>query len=434
MHVFWEVFFVLLLIIANGLFAMAELAIVRARKNRLKAMANKGDKGAAEAIKTAAHPSDFLSAVQIGITLIGIFTGAFSGATLAAYLAAFFKNIPLLIRVADMLALFLVVTLVTYLSLIIGELVPKKIAIQRPEYIAALVARPMAVFVFFFKPFVKLLSFSSHAVFQLLGLKEKEETPITEEEFKLVLDDGAQAGVMEEAERDMINNILESNDLRISSLMLPRNMVVWLDSEDTAEENLKIAAHNDFSAFPLAAGDLDNIVGVVHSQDIVRELTEKSSVDFAAISRKAAFIPENLSVFKALDIFNRENTGIALVVDEFGGMAGLVKTRDIIRFLTGELANTPRDGDPQIVEYGSNSWLLDGMLRISEFKDLLDIEALPDEEKFRFNTLAGFIIAYFGHIPKIGEGKDWNGYRLEVVDMDRMRVDRVLLSKLEEDD
>ena len=425
-----EIIFIILLILANGCFAMTEIAIIGSKPARLETMAKKGSKGAQIAIEIARDPSDFLSAIQIGITLIGILTGAFSGATMATYLTPILKELSVPDKWAPTAAFTIVVSLVTYLSLIVGELVPKKIAINNPENIASFVARPIQLFVYIFKPFVKLLSASSAFMFNLLGLKENDKDQITEEELLLALDDGAKSGVVEESEIDMMKNIIESGDMRVGSLMVPRGMVVWLDSKNSVEKNLKVIESTSFDCYPLANGDLDEIEGFIYSSDLANFLSNTEPVDFFKIRKKPFFIPENMSVLRALLTLGKDNIRNALIIDEFGGIAGMVDSNDLMRALIGDLENLSRStGAPQIIQRGENSWLIDGMLHISEFKDLLELEELPGEDKYRYNTLAGFIIALLGHIPVIGEKIDWDDYHMEIVDMDNKRIDMVMVSK-----
>lgn len=428
--IYGEFFLIILLIIANGCFSMTEIAVISSRTSRLKTKAKSGSTGAKIILEISKDPSDFLSAIQIGITLIGILTGAFGGMTFSKYLAPFFKQFVLTQKFADSLALFIVVSIITYLSLVIGELVPKKIAINNPERIAIFAARPVKIFLFLFKPFVKLLSFSSAFIFGLLGMSKTDNDIITEEELLLTLDVGAKSGVVENAEIDIMKNILESNDMCIGSIMIPRNMVVWLNSSNSLQKNLKIIESTQYDCYPLAEDDLDNMQGFVFTNDLVTFLNTKQPVDFFSIRKKPFSIPENMSVLKALLTFSKENCKVALVVDEFGSIAGIIEAQDIVRCLTGDMEKLRRsEGIPQIISRGENSWLMDGMLPISEFKDFLDVDELPDEEKYRYNTLAGFIIALLGHIPAIGEKTTWNGYTFEIVDMDNKRIDMVMLTK-----
>lgn len=425
-----EILVIILLIVANGCFSMTEIALISSRSSRLESMAKKGSKGAQIVLNISKDPSDFLSAIQIGITLIGILTGAFSGITFAKYLAPLFVQLGLAQKMANNISLFLVVSIITYLSLVIGELVPKKIAINNPEKIAIFAARPIAVFLFIFKPFVKFLSFSSAFLFDLLGIEKNDSSMITEEELLLALDDGAKSGVVEETELDIMKNILETNDMRVGSIMIPRNMVIWLNTNNSLEKNLKIIESAQFDCYPLADDDLDNLKGFIFTSELASFLNKKQPVDFLSICRRPFSLPENMSVLRALLTMSEENCKIALVIDEFGGIAGIIEARDIIRCLTGDLEKLSRStGTPQIIQRSEYSWLVDGMLHISELKDFFAVDELPDEDKYRYNTLAGFIIALLGHIPEIGEQIEWNGYIMEIVDMDNKRIDMVMITQ-----
>jgi putative hemolysin len=425
-----ELAIISLLIVANGIFALTEMAIVSSRKSRLENMADEGDRGAKKALEIAEDPTDLLSAVQIGITLIGILTGAFGGATLSRHLAEPMKAIPWLARYADALSLTVIVSLITYFSLIIGELVPKRIALNNPEPIAAVVARPISAFVRINRPLVRLLSFSTKVILSVLRAKPPNEPPVTEEEVKVLIGQGAQHGVFEEAEREMVENIFVLSDMRVSSLMTPRTQIEWLDLEDTTQYNLQLMTEAKYSAFPVARGSLDDIVGILYAKDLLAAQMRGEAVELEAATRQAVFVPRNMPALKVLDMFKREGTHIAFVVDEFGGISGLVSLHDIVEHIMGEIPTPDEPADPEIVQREDGSWLLDGLLPIEEFKDLFDLDHLPGEERDAFHTLAGFAISQFGYIPAVSEHLEWNGFRMEVIDMDRSRIDKLLVTKL----
>lgn len=425
-----ELTIILLLIAANGIFAMTEMAIVSSRKSRLESMADDGDNGAKKALQLAQDPTDLLSAVQIGITLIGILTGAFGGVTLSAHLAAPMKEISWLARYADALSLAIVVSLITYLSLIIGELVPKRIALNSPESIAAFVSRPISTFVKLNRPLVRLLSISTRFVLTVLRIKPSDEVPVTEEEVKVMIGQGAQHGVFEESEREMVENIFVLSDMRVSALMTPRTQIEWLDLEDTAQDNLKVMTEAKHSVFPVGRGSLDDIIGIAYAKDLLASYMAGQNVDLEASSRQPLYVPRNMPALKVLDKFKNEGTHVALVVDEFGGMSGLVTLHDIVEHITGEIPTPHEPADPDIVRREDGSWLLDGMLPVDEFKEFLGLENLPGEEKDHYHTLAGFIISHLGFIPSASEYFEWNDYRFEIMDMDRTRIDKVLVTKI----
>lgn len=426
----FQISIILLLIIANGVFAMTEMAIVSSRKARLEHLAEDGNKSAKKALKLAEDPTDLLSAVQIGITLIGIFTGAFGGATLSVHLAAPIKTIPWLARYADALSLAIVVSLITYLSLIIGELVPKRLALNNPEPIALLVARPMAAFVRLNKPLVRLLSMSTKFVFTVLGAKPSDEPPVTEEEVKVLIGRGAQYGVFEQTEREMVEKIFILSDMRVNSLMTPRTQVEWLDLEDTTQYNLGLMIDAKYSAFPVGRGSLDDIVGIVYTKDMLAMHMSGISIDLEALAREPLYVPGTLAALKVLEMFKEEGARVALVVDEFGGIDGLVTLHDVVEHIMGELRTPHEEPDPDIVEREDGTWLLDGLLPIEQFKELFGLDDLPGEDRELFHTLAGFVLSRLGHIPVTAENFEWNGLRFEIIDMDRSRIDKILVSRI----
>ncbi|MDR7867507.1 MAG: hemolysin family protein [Sporomusaceae bacterium] len=425
-----EIGIIFLLIVANGFFALAEMAIVSSRASRLEHMASQGDRGAARALKLAQEPTDMLSAVQVGITLIGIMTGAFGGATLSGHLAVWLKEVPALARFADPVSLVLVVAVITYVSLVVGELVPKRIALNNPEPIAVLVARPIGVFVFINRPLVRLLSFSTRMVLALLRAKPPDEPPVTEEEVKVMIGQGAQHGVFEESEREMVENIFQLSDMRAGALMTPRVQIEWLDLEDSAHQNLNIIADGRHSCFPVARGSLDEIVGVVFTKDLLADHVAGKELDLEQSAREPIYVPRSMPALKMLEAFKEEKMTIALVIDEFGGIDGLVTLNDIMEHIVGGIALGEGANDEEAVRREDGSWLLDGMMDVEDFKELFGFGELPEEERAGYQTLGGFVISFLGDIPQTGDSFTWGGYRFEVVDMDRTRVDKVLVLAL----
>ena len=431
--IYSEIIIILLLIIANGCFSVTETAVISSRSSRLEIMSQKGNAGAQQVLKILTDPSDFLSVIQIGITLIGILTGAFSGLTLAKHLTPFFVEFGFTAKVAHSAALFLVVSIITYLSLVIGELLPKKIAINNPEKIATFAVYPIMAPFFILKPFVKFLSFSSSFLFDFFGIEKTDNFQITEDEFLLTLNNSAKSGVVEETELDIIENILETNDMRVGSIMIPRNMVVWLNTAASLKENFKIIENTTFDCYPLADDDLDNLKGFVFTRELVSYLNKKQPIDLLSICKKPCSLPENMSVLRALLTMSKENCKVAIVIDEFGGIAGIIEPQDIVRCLTGDLEKLRRsEGTPHIIQRNENSWLIDGMLHISELKEFFSVDELPDEERYRYNTFAGFIIALLGHIPEVGEQVTWDAYLMEIMAMDNRRIDMVIVTKYQE--
>lgn len=422
-----EIGIIILLIVANGCFALAEMAIVSSRASRLESLAAQGDRGAAKALALTREPADMLSAVQVGITLIGILTGAFGGATLSGHLAVWMKKVPALAGVADGLSLGLVVAAITFVSLVVGELVPKRIALNNPEPIASFLARPIFIFVRVNRPLVRLLSLSTQIVLAAVGTKPPEEPPVTEEEVKVMIDQGAQHGVFEESEREMVENIFQLSDMRAGALMTPRVQIEWLDLEDSAHQNLNIIAAGRHSCYPVGRGSLDAIVGVVFTKDMLADHVADRDLDLEHAAREPLYVPRSMPALKVLEAFREEKMTIALVIDEFGGIDGLVTLNDIMQHIVGGIALGDEADDDEAVRREDGSWLLDGMMAIEDFKELFDFGELPEEERANFHTLGGFVVSFLGYIPQVGEVFKWGGHRFEVLDMDRTRVDKVLV-------
>lgn len=427
-----ELIVIFLLAVVNGVFAMAEIALVSSRKARLQQRASEGNVGARVALDLAESPNRFLSTVQIGITLIGVFAGAFGGATLARSLAPLLERIAFLRPYAQGAALVLVVLLTTYLSLVIGELVPKRLAMANPERIAAVISRPMRALSVIGQPIVKLLSFSTDLVLRLLGHKASEEPPVTEEELRVLLEEGTEAGVFEEVEQDMVESVLHLSDRRASSLMTPRPEIIWLDLEDPPEEIHRKILESGYSRFPAAQGSLDTIVGEVQARDLLAALLSGKPLDLSSVLRKPLYVPEVMPAFAVLEHFRQSGTEMALVINEYGSVSGLVTMQDILEAIVGDIPSADEASEPEIVQREDGSWLLDGMLTIEEVKDLFDVEDLPGEEQGLYQTLSGFVMANLGRIPNVADYFEWGGLRFEVMDMDGNRLDRLLVQRIDD--
>lgn len=426
-----ELIAILLLILANGLFAMSEMAVVSARKARLEQWAEEGNGRARAALALSQAPNRFLSTVQIGITLVGILSGAFGGATLAERLGAQLSRVPWIGDSGPAVALALVVLLITYLSLVFGELVPKRLALNNPERIAVGVAIPMRVLAAITAPVAHVLALSTEGVFRLLGIQPSTEPPVTEEELKVMLQQGTEAGIFEEAEQDMVENVFRLNDRRVSAVMTPHPDIVWLDvNEPPAELRRKIIA-SAYSRFPVCRGDLDNLLGIVRTKDLLARALNDQPLDLLNCLRSPLFVPEGMPASKVLQLFRNSKTHIALVIDEYGSIQGLVTLKDLLEAIVGEI--TPGiafDNEPEVVQREDGSWLVDGMLPIDEFKELFDLEMLPDEERSGYQTLGGFVMSQLGRIPQAGDHFEWQALHFEVMDMDERRVDKVLVARL----
>jgi len=424
-----EILFVLLLLIANGLFAMSEIALVSSRKARLQQRAEK-DPGARVALELANAPDRFLSTVQIGITLIGILAGAYGGATISEHLAARLNRIPALAPYSGAVSLVVVVMMITYLSLVVGELVPKRLALNYPERIASRIAKPMRFLSRLTSPAVHALSASSSFLLRLLGARPTEEPPITEEEVKILIDVGAEAGVFEEAEHEMVDNIFRLADQKIPQLMTPRLDVVWLDVESPPEEIRERIISSPYSRMPVCEGTLDNILGVVKARDLLARALAGNPLDLRAAMRPPLYVPETRTALQLLELFKQSATHLAMVVDEHGALEGLVTMNDVLEAIVGEMPGPAGSGESLATQREDGSWLIDGGMPISDFKELFSIERLPREEEGGYHTLAGFIMTQLGRLPSASDHFVWNNLRIEVVDMDRRRIDKVLVSQI----
>lgn len=423
----------LLLIVANGLLSLSELAVVSARRSRLQAKADRGDPGAIAALQLGQRPDRFLSTVQIGITLIGILSGAFGGATLAGPVGDWLDAIPGVDRYSDQIAAVLVVLVITYLSLVIGELVPKRLALQNPEGIAAAVARPMQTLSRIAAPAVSLLSVSSDAVMEILGNRQSDEPPVTEEEINLLLRQGAQAGIFDETEEELVSGVFRLGDRLVEEVMTPRHRVVFLDLEDPEAERRRVMAESPHSHFPVCAGDLDNVQGVVSvkalwSRALLGESTELTEV----MTREIIFVPETVPALVALERFKQSPVTIALVVDEYGGIAGLLSMHDLLEAIVSDVGEVDGAPNDEAVRRPDGSWLLDGAMLIDEVPEQIGLPDIPDDDGL-YHTLAGFILDQLGRIPRPGDRLAWRGWTFEVVDMDGNRIDKILVSRANTD-
>lgn len=406
---------------------MSEIAIVSARRARLKQLAEENHPGADAALKLAESPTRFLSTVQIGITLVGIFAGAFGGATLAHPIANSLRTIPALEAYADGVALFLVSLVIAYLSLVIGELVPKRLGLHNPELIAARVARPMGLLSRAASPVVKLLTISTELILRLLGQKPSDAPPVTEEEIKIMMEQGAEAGVFREAEQDMIENVFRLDERRISTLMTPRPEIVWLDVDDPPEENRRKIIESGHSYFPVYQETQDNVLGIVSVKGLWSRAEEGLLPDLRTCLAKSLFLPESMPALQVLELMRKAKIHMVLVIDEYGSVEGLVTLIDIMEAIVGAMPTMDEALETWVVLREDGSWLLDGLLDVNDLKELLDIKTMPDEERGNYQTLGGFVMTRLGRIPNTADHFEWQGFRFEVMDMDGRRVDKVLV-------
>ncbi len=420
-----ELVIVILLIILNGFFAMSELAVVSIRKARLQPLADEGHRGARAALTLSAEPGRFLSTVQIGITLIGIFAGAYSGATLAQGLGDWLRRFPAVAEFANGLALGLVVAGISYLSLIIGELAPKHLALRNPERIAAAVARPMMMLAWLASPLVWLLDASTRLVLRLLGSASASASQITDEEIKTLLAEATKAGVVAQAEQAMITGVMRLADRPVRMIMTPRPDIIWLDLDNDPTENLQLLRESRYSRFPVGRGDIDEAFGVIQTKDLLVASLEGKGLDLEGVLREPVIVPDTVGALKVLELLKQSALKMALVVDEYGNLKGLVTATDILESIVGEMAREDDKTAPEITQREDGSWLVDGSLPVDELKELLGLRGLPHEKDF--HTVAGLLLNHFTEIPKAGDHFDLAGYRFEVMDMDGFRIDKILI-------
>ena len=424
-----DVLLLLLLIVLNGIFAMSEIAVVSARRARLIQLAEDGSKGARYALTLASEPTRFLSSVQVGITSIGILNGAIGEGAIAARLRPALEQVPLLAPYADTLSLAIMVAVLTYVSLIIGELVPKRLALIHPESIASVIARPMDVLAAVARPIVFLLSVSTDSILRLFRVRQAKQPGVTADEIRVMLEQGAEEGVFEPTEHELVTNVLNLDERHVGAVLTPRSDVVYVDirdSVDTLREKLREQLH---SVLPLCDGSLDKVLGFVRSTKVLEQFLERGQPDLPAIAEPPLFVPETMTLMKLLEQFKRTHLPIALVVDEFGDVEGLVSFTDVISSIVGDLPTEPGE-EPAIVQREDGSWLLDGAVDLDTAVRTLEAEAIvSDEERQHFHTLGGLAMVALGRVPRTGDVFDRGDYRFEVVDMDGNRVDRILASR-----
>ncbi len=417
-----EILIIFLLILINGILAMSEAALLASRKARLQQLANDGDKSASATLDLLKTPNIFLSTIQIGITLIGVLAGAVGGVTISESLSLIFQGIPYVGEYSESISLGIVVVTITILTIWLGELVPKRLGIHKPELIANVISGPMIFISKVFSPLIKLMSGATEFVLTLFGIKPSNEPPITEEELQVLIDQGTQAGIFEEAEQDMVEGIFSLGDTRVYSVMTPRTEIVWLDVSDTPEEILDKIGGSPYSRFPVRQDSLETIVGIVKSRDLLVSTLSAKEIDLKALAKPPHFIPETMLASRALEVLKKNDAEMLLVVDEFGGVQGILTINDILEEIVGELAGD----EPQATQRQDGSWLLDGMLEVDEFKEIFNLNELPHEDEYE--TLSGFIMTSLGKLPQTTDQFEWGNLRFEVIDMDGRRVDKVLVT------
>ncbi|HSM24613.1 MAG TPA: hemolysin family protein [Anaerolineaceae bacterium] len=418
---------IFLLIIINGIFAMSEISLISAKKIRLQQMAKVGNKSAQAALDISANPNKFLSTIQIGITLIGIMSGALGGAALSTNLGAFFRSIPLLAPYGDAIGFAIVVLVTTYFSLIVGELIPKRLGMHSPEKISSIVALPMKTLSWLTSPIVKLLSASTDIGLKILGIEASKDPVITEEEIKILMKQGTQSGIFESAEEDMVTGIFRLGERYIDSIMTPRTEIEWIDLDEPFEVILQQVIESNHSRFPVAIGELDNVQGILLSKDLLGNSLNGNVPSIQDLLQPPLFVPDSTSALKALDLIKEAGAHAVLVIDEFSGVLGMVTLYDVLKSIVGSIPTAGEDEELQAVQREDGSWLFDGLLAIDDVKEILALETLPEENRVGFQTLGGFMMTVLDNIPEVGQYIDVYHMRFEIVDMDGKRVDKVLV-------
>jgi putative hemolysin len=424
-----EIAILFALIVLNGLFAMSEIALVTARKARLQKLIEEGDSGARQAVKLGEDPTRFLSTIQIGITSISVLNGIVGEAALAAPLAQWLTVLGVPAPYTTYGATGVVVLLITYFSIVVGELVPKRIGQSHPETLARLVARPINWLAIATKPFVRLLSISTHALLRLLGVKDNGQNAVTEDEIHAMLAEGTTAGVIESHEHAMVRNVFRLDDRQIGSLMVPRGDVIALDIDQGFEDNLTRIEQSDHARFPVIRGSLENVLGVINARQWLSRALRDADRDLNNQPLdQPLYVPETLTGMELLDNFRSSDVHMAFVIDEYGEVQGIVTLQDLIEAITGEFR--PRDPETSwAVQREDGSWLLDGHIPVPELKDRLGLDEVPEEERGRYHTLSGMIMLLTGRLPKVADTVFWESWRLEIVDMDGKTIDKVLASR-----
>lgn len=417
------------LILLNGVFAMSEIALVTARKSRLQRLAEDGDKSAVIAMRLGEDPTQFLSTVQIGITAIGILNGIVGEAALAGPLAEILRGFGFDEKISAITATTVVVVGITYISIVVGELVPKRIAQFNAEGIARLMAGPISVLAKLSRPFVYLLSVSTDGILRLMGKKELSSANLTEEDIHSMLAEGSQAGLIEKQEHEMVRNVFRLDDRQIASLMTPRSEIIYLDIEQPLEGTLENLMNSDHSRYPVCRGGIHETIGIITAKRLLKQRMKGESTNIQEYLQPAIFVPESLTGMKLLEQFRESGVQMVFVVDEYGEILGLITLQDVLEALTGEFKSRDPE-DVWAVQREDGSWLLDGLIPIQELKDRLHLRSVPEEQKGRYNTLSGMMMWLIGSLPRTSDVAEWEGWRLEVVDMDGNRIDKVLASSL----
>jgi putative hemolysin len=421
--------FLFALVLLNGVFAMSEIAVVGSKRGRLMALAGEGHAGAKRALALMAEPTRFLSTVQVGITTVGILSGAIGEATIAARLRAMMEQVPAIAPYAHPLSIAAMVSGLAYVSLIFGELVPKRLALTRPERIAGLIARPMQTLAAAARPLISLLSVSTDGILRLLRVRTARQPAVTLEEFKLLVEQGTAEGIFEKTERELVTNVLDLDERRVGAILTPRSEIVFINVREPFERTRDTLTQNLHSVLPVCDGGLDRVLGFVRSRDVLSRVLKGERVDFEAIASAPVAVPKTITLMTLLEQFKRSHTPLVLVVNEFGDVDGLVSLADVMTAIVGDLPAEPGE-EPMVIRREDGSWLLDGMLGVDAAARTLGIDSLALDERENYHTIGGLAMFALGRVPRTGDVFQRKGFRFEIVDMDGNRVDRVLVTPM----
>lgn len=423
-----EILIVFLLILLNGVFAMAEIAIITSRKSRLKQLAHDGNKSAQMALELSQSPNRFLSTTQIGMTFIGIFAGAFGEKTITANVSQYLKTFPIFAGNSETIALILVVAMITYVTLVIGELVPKRLALNNPERFAKILARFMHAISIVASPLIIVLSTSTDFLLKLFRIKTEAAPPVSEEEVRMLIREGTRAGVFQIAEKDIVERTFRMSDKKVQSLMIHRAEIVFLDVDSTFPTLKRKISKSPHSYYPVVNDSLDNILGVIRTEDILTNFLVEGKIDLRKHLHKPLYVPEGTTGLKVLELFKKSGLHTALVIDEYANVTGLISLNDILEAIVGDIPTINQFEEQEITKRDDGSHLVDGTVPIDEFKDHFNLKKLPDEKSGLFHTIGGFVMHQIGRIPVTGDKFVFDEYKIEVMDMDGNRVDKVLVS------
>ena len=417
-----------MLIIVNAFFLLAEIAITNIRQNKLEDLVDDGNKKAAKALAIMDNPNTYLSAVQIGTVSCNILIGLFTGIAIAPFLAKEFAMIEAIADHAEFVALLVGTLIIILLCIILSTILPRRIALNNPERCLLKILIVLKIWQKILLPFIKCFSAIANAILLPFGISPKKKEDVTEDEVKDLIERGTETGTFEKAEQDLVDRIFHMSDQTAYSLMTPRTQLLWLDLEDSESVNLNLIKNNKAGVFLVGKEDLDEFVGVIYTKELLNAYIDKQPIALEKFVRKPMFVPRAMESFRLMEKFRENDNNEAVVLDEYGGVVGFITIFDIINELLGDITGKPVDKEPSFIQRDENSWYLDGLYDIDDFKEKFDIDKLPNEENGHFQTMGGFLTSYFGYIPKIGEVKIWQNFRFEVISMDRARIDRILLT------